>query len=185
MLPKLLAGELVCLSTPGELPDGVDRSNVLRFDLKSTVAIPLSVAHRIVGAVSFGMTRREREWPPEILQRLRVAASMFSSVLARRHNDEALRRGARRSRALERSAAAENVYLRGDVEAARHLGHRPERRDSPCAGTGVPGGRDRRDGAPSGRDRLGKEVFAARIHELSRRRARAMVASTAPPFRRR
>ena len=32
------------------LPDGVDRASVIRFDIKSIVAIPLSVARRIVGA---------------------------------------------------------------------------------------------------------------------------------------
>ena len=35
MLAKLLAGELVCLSSPDELPDGVDRATLRRFDLKS------------------------------------------------------------------------------------------------------------------------------------------------------
>ena len=69
------------------------------------VVVPLSLAQRIVGVVSFGVTRSERQWPPEILQRLRLAASMFASVLARRQSDEALAPGARRSGAPERSAA--------------------------------------------------------------------------------
>ena len=105
MLAKLLAGELVCLSSPDELPDGVDRASLLRFDLKSTVVVPLSLAQRIVGAVSFGVTRSERPWPPEILQRLRLAASLFASVLARRHERRRAPPGARRGRTLERSAA--------------------------------------------------------------------------------
>ena len=65
MLEKLKAGEVVCLSSPDELPDGIDRTNLYRFNLKSAVLLPLSVAQRIVGAVSFGVTRRARQWPPE------------------------------------------------------------------------------------------------------------------------
>ena len=91
MFAKLLAGELVCLSSPDELPDGVDRASLRRFDLKSTVVVPVSLAQRIVGVVSFGVMRSERQWPPEVLQRLRLAASVFAGVLDRRHNDEALR----------------------------------------------------------------------------------------------
>ena len=117
MLAKLLAGELVCLSSPDELPDGVDRASLLRFDLKSTVVVPLSVAQRIVGVVSFGVTRSERQWPPEILQRLRLAASMFASVLARRHSDEALRRALAEVERLSDQLRAENVYLRREVES--------------------------------------------------------------------
>src|SRR5687767_2277366 len=41
MLTKLLAGELVCLSSPDELPDGIDRATLRRFDVKSTVAVPV------------------------------------------------------------------------------------------------------------------------------------------------
>src|SRR4030095_10301905 len=91
MLAKLLAGELVCLSSLDELPEGVDRASLRRFDLKSTVVVPFQLAHAIVGVVSFGVMRTERQWPPETLQRLRLAAEVFASVLARRAQDGALR----------------------------------------------------------------------------------------------
>ena len=142
MLEKLRAGELVCLSSPDELPDGVDRASLLRFDMKSTVAVPLSVARRIVGVVIFAVTRRERRWPPEMLQRLRLVASLFASVLARRHSDEALRRALAEVKRLSDQLHAENVYLRREVgEHARDVGRRrAERRDSPGAGAGRAGG---------------------------------------------
>ena len=176
MLPRLLAGELVCLSSPDELPDGVDRASLLRFDLKSTVAVPLSVAQRIVGVVSFGVTRSERKWSPEILQRLCLAASMFAGVLARRHHDEALRQALAQVERLSEQLRAENVYLRPEVESA--LG---------ASGVGQSAAIRRvqeqvRQVAETdatvlllGETGSGKEVFASRIHELSRRRGRAMV----------
>ncbi len=46
MLPRLMEGELVCLSSPDGLSDGVDRSSLLRFGLQSIVVIPLSVAQK-------------------------------------------------------------------------------------------------------------------------------------------
>ena len=41
--------------------------------------------------MSFGVTRRAREWSPEVLQRLRLAAGTIAGVLGRRHSEEALR----------------------------------------------------------------------------------------------
>ena len=105
MIAKLLAGELVCLSSPDELPDGVDRASLLRFDLKSIVVVPLSVAQRIVGVVSFGVTRRERQWPLGDS----AAPAPRGEHVRQRARPPAERRGApsgaRRGATAERSAA--------------------------------------------------------------------------------
>ena len=177
MLERLRAGDLVCLSSPDELPDGVDRASLLRFDIKSTVAVPLSVARRIVGVVTFAVTRRERQWPPETLQRMRLVASMFASVLARRHSDEALRRALAEVKRLSDQLHAENVYPRREVEST--LG------TSAVVGQSAAIRRVQeqvRQVAETdatvlllGETGSGKELFASQIHELSRRRGRPMV----------
>src|SRR6185312_5162321 len=117
MLEQLRAGESVCLSSPDELPDGVDRASLLRADIKSMVAVPLSVARRIVGAVTFAVTRKELRWPAETLQRVRLVAGLFASVLARRQGDEALRCALAEVKRLGDQLHAENVYLRREVES--------------------------------------------------------------------
>ena len=143
MLEKLRAGELVCLSSPDELPDGVDRASLLRFDMKSTVAVPLSVARRIVGVVTFAVTRRERQWPAGDSS----ARAPRGEHVRQRARPPAQRRGAppgaRRGEAPERSAArGERVPAPRSREHARYVGRRrAERRDSPGAGAGAPGGR--------------------------------------------
>jgi formate hydrogenlyase transcriptional activator len=176
MLAKLLAGELVCLSSLDEVPDAVDRASLRRFDVKSTVAVPLSLARRIVGVVSFGVMRSERQWPPETLQRLRLAASMFAGVLARRHTDEALRKALAQVERLSDQLRAEKACLRREVEstldtsgvdqsdAIRRVQEQVRQvaeTDSTVLLLGETGS--------------GKEVFASQIHELSRRRGRSMV----------
>jgi len=176
MLAKLLAGELVCLSSPDELPEGVDRASLRRCDLKSTVVVPLWLAHRIAGVVCFGVMRAERQWPPETLHRLRLAAEVFTSVLARRNNDESIRLVHTDATRLSDRLRTENVCLRRELESTidtSGLGHsaairRVEEQVSQVAETDA-------TVLLQGETGSGKEVVAAQIHELSRRRGRAMI----------
>ena len=123
------------------------------------------------------MTRSERQWPPEILQRLRLAAGMFASVLARRHSDEALRRALAEVKRLSDQLRAENVYLRREVESTLGTSgvvgqsaaiRRVQEQVRQVAETDA-------TVLLLGETGSGKEVFASQIHELSRRRGRAMV----------
>jgi len=176
MLAKLLAGELVCLSSTDELPDGVDRASLRRFDVKSTVVVPLSLAQQIVGVVSFGVMRTERQWPPETLRRLRLAADVFVSVLARRNNDAALRVALADAKRLSDQLRSENVSLRREVESTIDTSgvgrsaaiRRVEEQVRQVAETDA-------TVLLLGETGSGKEVFASQIHELSRRHGRAMV----------
>jgi transcriptional regulator with GAF, ATPase, and Fis domain len=176
MLRRLLAGEVVSLSSPDELPDGVDRATLLRFDVKSIVAVPLPLARRVVGVVSFGLTRCERQWTPEILQRLRFAASLFASVLGRRHSDEAPRLALAEVKGLSGHLRADNVCPRRELESALDTSrvgrsdairrvHEQVRQVAETDATVL----------LLGETGSGKEVFASQIHELSRRRGRGMV----------
>ena len=175
-IEKVLSGQVVCFSSPDELPSGVDRASLLRFDIRSIVVVPLSAAQRIVGVVSFAVTRGEREWPVEIVQRLNLAASLFASGLARQLSDETLRRALAEVQRLSEQLRTESAYLR------------PES-DSTLGTPGVGGSaairrvqEQVRQVAETdstvlllGETGAGKEVFASQIHELSKRRGRAMV----------
>jgi formate hydrogenlyase transcriptional activator len=175
MLARLMAGELVSLSSTDELPDGVDRATLRRFDVKSIVAVPLPLAQRIVGVVSFGVTRSERQWPPEILQRLRLAASFFGSALGRRPSDEAPRPALAEVRHLSDRPRADTAWRRevgGTLDTSR-VGRsaairRVEEQVRQVAETDA-------TVLLLGETGSGKEVFASQIHELSRRRGRGMV----------
>src|SRR6187200_3055849 len=85
------------------------------FDVKSTVAIPLVVAGRVIGAASFGSLRAEREWQPELVTRLRLVAEVFANALERKRADEELRAALNEVKALRDKLRAENDYLRREV----------------------------------------------------------------------
>ena len=123
---------------------------------KSIVVIPLSVARA---------DRRRRELRCDAqraatgLRRLLQRLRLVGEHVRQRARPAAQRRGAppgaRRGQTPERSAArGERVPAPRSRKHARHVHRRPERRDSPRARAGAPGGRDRCDGPPSGRDRL-------------------------------
>ena len=121
--------------------------------------------------------RRERAWPPEVVHRLRVFASAFGSVLARRESEEALQRALEEVSRLKDQLHAENVYLRtearerhgpsnivGKSSAIRQVLEQIQlvsATDSTVLLLGETG--------------TGKELFATQIHELSARHARTMV----------
>ena len=139
--------------------------------------MPLSVAGQVVGAVGFTTMRRERSWPPEVVHRLRVFASAFGSVLARRESEEELQRALEEVSRLKDQLHAENVYLRtearerhgpsnivGKSSAIRQVLEQIQlvsATDSTVLLLGETG--------------TGKELFATQIHELSARHARTMV----------
>ena len=144
---------------------------------KSAIYIPLSVDGRVTGAVGFSTIRAERTWPPEVVHRLKVFASVFEQVLARQQRDEAMIAASREVQRLKDQLHAENVYLRleererlglasivGQSAAIRQVLEQIQQvaaTDSTVLLLGETG--------------TGKELFAARIHELGGRQGRTMV----------
>jgi transcriptional regulator with GAF, ATPase, and Fis domain len=183
-LQTLLSGELVSFASVDEIPNPIDRAAYRALGIRSAVKVPLSVAGHIVGAVGFNAFRLERAWHAGELHLLRVFATAFGNLLARRESDEALRKShaeLRKSHAevvrLRDQLQAENVYLRAEVRdrsgAGNIIGESP-------AVLGVLKQVEQVAATDStvllfGETGTGKELFATRIHELSSRRDHAMV----------
>jgi signal transduction histidine kinase len=103
-------GEIVRFrALPDDLPpDAVqEREQCIRVGLKAQVMIPLKVMDAVVGAIAFGSFRGHRDWPDDLIERLRHVGEIFSSALARKRADEAL--------------SAKEQSLRQAQEGLRHL----------------------------------------------------------------
>jgi signal transduction histidine kinase len=86
----LQGGVLKYSRLPDELPPEAirEREYCAQVGLKSHVMIPLSVMGAVVGAIGFGAFRSNRDWPDELIQRLRLVGEIFANALARKHSEE-------------------------------------------------------------------------------------------------
>jgi signal transduction histidine kinase len=60
----------------------------LRVGLKSNLTIPLRVGGAMLGAIAFGSFRGYRDWPDQLVQRLRLVGEVFANAVARLRADE-------------------------------------------------------------------------------------------------
>ena len=89
---KLRRGEVVRFSRIDELPPeaAVDRAHYALSSTRSKVSLPLQAGGRMLGSLSFGSVRRERAWPDELVERLRLLSEAFASALERKRMDLSL-----------------------------------------------------------------------------------------------
>ncbi len=176
-LDELLAGRTVSFSDRDEIPDDRDRAGFAEIGSRAAVYVPLAIDNRVAGAVGFVMLREARSWPADLLDRLRVIASIFGQVVSRLERDAALRNAHAEVQRLKDQLQAENVYLRREererLGVTRIVGQsaavmrvmdqigQVAATDSSVLLLGETG--------------TGKELFATQIHELSARHGKAMV----------
>lgn len=176
-LSKVLSGEVATFSAVDEIPDAVDRESVRELGARSGVTIPLMIRGRAAGALTFAAVAAARTWTAEVVTRLRVVALVFASALARKERDEDLRRVLAGQADQGARLREENAYLRHELSAFL---------DAPVIVGNSVGTRrvleQVRQVAASdaavllvGETGTGKSLLANRIHELSRRRDRALV----------
>ena len=174
---QCLSGQVVLFSSVAELPEPIERDAYRAAGVRSGLVVPLAVEGLAAGAVGFYAVREERAWPPDVVRRLSVIATVFGHVLARRRSDAAQREALEDGERLKRNLEIENVQLKtearpwlaptlvvGESDAVRRVTEQIQRvaaTDSTVLLVGETG--------------TGKEFFATQIHELGPRRRRAMV----------
>ena len=178
MTTRLMRGETIIISSLHEVPPGAgDRESLLRVGTRSTVAVPLLVRGRVIGAAAFAAMRDERSWTDDLVNRLRLVAQVFANVLSRKHSDEELRGALAEVSRLRDRLKDENEYLKREVGTLQGSGEIVG--DSPALRRVLD---QVRHVAPTGATVLllgetgtGKELIASQIHDLSTRRSRMMV----------
>ncbi|HZZ82507.1 MAG TPA: ATP-binding protein [Gemmataceae bacterium] len=102
---KVHEGEVFRL--PEDLPAEAVREweFAAKTGLKSNLTIPLKVTGAVVGGIGFASFRSAREWPDELVQRLRLVGDIFTNALARKRADEALRQATQQATSLRNELA--------------------------------------------------------------------------------
>lgn len=93
---------------PEDLPPQaeLERSYCVRAGLLSQLTIPLRIVGSVQYAIGCASFRRQRDWPDELILRLRMLGEVFANALARRRTDEELRRREHRYRDLVEATRA-------------------------------------------------------------------------------
>ena len=83
---KVRQGEIVKLSRIEDLPEAweSDRQVFKEWGIKSGMAIPLQVGETFLGLLGFGSFHAYREWPEELVQRLRLVGEILANALVRK-----------------------------------------------------------------------------------------------------
>jgi FixJ family two-component response regulator/signal transduction histidine kinase len=91
-LRRLRAGHPIVAPRIDDLPQeaAVDKETWRRAGVKSNLTMPMTVAGGIEGMIAFGCLRREHDWTDELVERMRVLATIFGNALAHKRAREAL-----------------------------------------------------------------------------------------------
>lgn len=89
---RLLGGEINRFTTPEDLPIPATPETECRLPsaLKAQLIVPLQVGGTVFGAIAFCCLRSGRDWPDQLVQRLRLLADVFANALMRRKTEERL-----------------------------------------------------------------------------------------------
>jgi transcriptional regulator with GAF, ATPase, and Fis domain len=184
LMPTLLTtietGAARSFTRPADLTDAQERDAARRHGVRSGLLVPLTSGRHTDGslrALSLGTTWREEDWPPDLVEQIRLVGGVLSQALARRADCQALQQALAEIRQLRDRLASENVELRREVK-----GLRTSRMIVAESGAIRQVISLVEQVAPTpatvlllGETGTGKEVMAQAIHELSPRHRRPMV----------
>jgi signal transduction histidine kinase len=115
------AGHVAVVSSERPLPPEAeeDRRQMAAHGTQSLLAIPLIVEGALIGVLSCAAVRVEREWPDALIERLRLLAEVFASMLARRRAEAVARESEERlDQQRQELAHALRVNTLGELAAS-------------------------------------------------------------------
>lgn len=91
-LGMAMANRPIVFARLDDLPSeaGVDKEVLRSIGLKSHVTMPIFVAGELLGALSFGCVREERNWSAGLLRRMRLVANVLGGAVARKRTQALL-----------------------------------------------------------------------------------------------
>ena len=101
-LSRLRSEKIVRVRSIDDLPPGaIEETEYFRQSgIRSSVGIPLHVGGRIVGFINFSAFRSMREWPDELIARLKIVGEVMAQALVRKRSETALQASEERWRSM-------------------------------------------------------------------------------------
>lgn len=176
----LRKGEIFSISDIDEMTDGYWREKDYcreQGGIRSILFIPASVAGTVVGTITFVSHKAKREWPDELIQRLRLLWEIFANALERKRADQKIQDALAEIKRLKDRLEAENIYLRDQINIEYKHDEIIGKSDGIKQVLSQVGQVARTDATVLilGETGTGKELIARAIHNLSTRKARAMI----------
>lgn len=113
-IAKLSKGEIVSISSLNELPEEAkqDREILVSADIKSIIAVPISIADDTRYVLTAASLTRERKWISELFSRIQLIGEILVNALDRKKMEEELHQNLEEIRTLKEQFEIENIYLR-------------------------------------------------------------------------
>ena len=93
-IEQILENKIVYFSDLEELPQEaeIDKESYIKIGNKSTIVVPLKDRGNIIGALSFSTLTRHKIWTESLINRIKIAGHIFSSVIMRKKASEVLKK---------------------------------------------------------------------------------------------
>jgi formate hydrogenlyase transcriptional activator len=175
---RLRSGRNLVIHDSSDLPaEAIGEAEYLkRTGLHSHLSIPFRVGGRVIGAIAFSSFKKTRNWPDDLIARIKLVGEVFAHAVARKRDHERLCAALAEIKVLKDRLERENIYLRHAAEINRPHGltsHSPSFRSVLEDVAQV--AQANSTVLLQGETGSGKEVLAQAIHDASARNARPMV----------
>jgi formate hydrogenlyase transcriptional activator len=113
VVARALRREVFSFSSLDELPPeaAIDKASFAKYGSQSNLTLPLFAGDEFLGSLTFATIRRQRQWPPDLVDRLEIVGHVFAGALARARADLSLREAYAEVTKLKEQLEADNEYL--------------------------------------------------------------------------
>jgi formate hydrogenlyase transcriptional activator len=111
-------------STPWQLTEEVpgegsgERQASIERNIKSALAVPIKFAGSVKGVINIATTNAFKNFPEELIPRLRLLGEVFINALMRKQSEEKLQRALTEIKGLKKRIEADYFYLREEIDFA-------------------------------------------------------------------